>query len=136
MHPLKHQRDFDIFKSRGIKLVSKFFVLVYLDKSCLTDNFLDNHLPYAIKVTKKLGSAVMRNKIKRRIKHILLCAAKTYIKTNQLAYLIIARNNRVASQNFIVLQKDFDYIFKKSRSEDDLNYKRIDIHPVLKDEDS
>ena len=64
---LKNQRQFDLVNSKGWKYYSRFFLaIVALDKSL----YGHDELALGMKVTRKLGNAVVRNKIKRRIRHL------------------------------------------------------------------
>lgn len=49
----------------GKKKVSKFYIIYYIENN-------ENYNKYCISVSKKLGKANVRNKIKRRIKDILM----------------------------------------------------------------
>ncbi|MCF8462435.1 MAG: ribonuclease P protein component [Rickettsiaceae bacterium] len=110
---LKLQRDFDFFKQSARKVVSKFFVIIFLKKSLLTQTSFPSDLLYAIKVTKKIGCAAVRNKIKRRIRHILKITSLDLSNMNDLAYIIIARSNKIASLDFIQISEDFSFAAKK-----------------------
>ena len=50
----------------GKKKVSRYYIIYYID------NNEENYNKYCISVSKKLGKANVRNKIKRRIKDILV----------------------------------------------------------------
>jgi len=75
---------------------SKSFVIYYKNKS-------ENNFMYGISVGKKIGNSVLRNKLKRQIRHMIKkCFDK--IKNKQIEAVIIAKS--------FMLQKTFDQNYK------------------------
>jgi len=66
MQRLKDKRGYKLLKQSTLKSVSNFFLIVYLFDSALQESLA------GITVSKKVGNAVTRNKIKRRIKAFLI----------------------------------------------------------------
>jgi ribonuclease P protein component len=84
---LKTPGQFGYVNKFGKKLKCSYFtILVCSDKSVSSSIFPDStFINLGIKASKKLGSAVIRNKIKRRIKHLCREATKTII--NSVGYI-------------------------------------------------
>lgn len=90
LYIVKNQYDFDRIIKKGHCKKNKSFIIY----------FETNHLPYSrfgISVGKKLGNAVYRNKMKRKIRSIVDNSKKLYIKEQD--YIIILRRSG----------KDLDY---------------------------
>ena len=66
----------------GLKLISSYFVIYYIENN-------KQYNRYVVSVSKKIGKAVVRNRIKRQIKDIL---AKNNLCFNK-DYVIIVRNS-------------------------------------------
>lgn len=62
---LRKNEEIEIVVKTGKKSVSKFFVIYYIESN-------NEFNQYCVSVSKKLGKAHVRNKIKRRIKDILM----------------------------------------------------------------
>ena len=73
--------------NNGKRIITKQVVVLYKDKSELDQNKV------LFVVSKKVGNAVIRNKIRRRLKEIL----RDFCRKNELKYdyIIIARSNIV-----------------------------------------
>jgi len=73
--------------AKGKRIITKQIVVLYQDKSELNENKV------LFVVSKKVGNAVVRNKIRRRLKEIL----RDYCGKNDLKYdyIIIARSHIV-----------------------------------------
>ena len=65
MHFLKKKSDYDLLRKSTNKRVSKLFLVVFLKD----ERFNEPH--FGITVSKKVGHAVVRNKVKRRIRAFL-----------------------------------------------------------------
>ncbi len=118
IYSLKNQKQFDQVSKHSTKLYGSCFT-VYVSKNC---TFLDNYNPkatfFGMKVSKKLSKkAVIRNKVKRRIRHIIRLVAKNP-KTNitNHAFIIIPRQSFL-TMNFARIHSDFHKIYKKFKKE-------------------
>jgi len=117
LESLSSQKDFNSFKLKGKKIVSKFFVIVFIAKDHLVNSFKEDSLIFGIKATKKIGNAVTRNKAKRRTKHFLrdLYLLQPNLAKN-FAYLIIPRS-QLLNTNFETAFLDFLSTLKKIHQE-------------------
>ena len=103
---LKNQKEFELasknqvsFTSRNIKIVSSTSL------SPTPSN--DNSIFLGFKITKKIGNAVTRNKIRRRIKAIIANIAKSdkqYL-TNRQSFIIIPKKS-IAQSNFQSIEEE------------------------------
>lgn len=62
---VKRKRDFNDLFSRGKNVANRKFVVYRLPKE-------QEHFRVGLSVSKKLGNAVVRNSIKRKIRHVLM----------------------------------------------------------------
>ena len=62
---IRKNEEIEVIVKTGKKSVSKYFVIYYIENS-------NSFNQYCISVSKKIGKAHVRNKIKRRIKDILM----------------------------------------------------------------
>ncbi len=83
LYVVKHQHDFDRIITKNNFIKSNYFVIYQENNDLKYDCF-------GISVGKKLGNAVYRNKMKRRIRNIIDIYRKDY--NNQKNYIIILRN--------------------------------------------
>ena len=61
------------------------------------------NVAYGIIVPRKVGNAVMRNKIKRRLRHAFIHLDRSVVAYNPFACLIIVRHKNIATYNFASL---------------------------------
>lgn len=80
---VKRNEDFQTIIHKKKSVVSRCFVLYYME------NNLD-HCRIGISVSKKLGNAVVRNKIKRQVREI---SNVVFDKKKAYDYVVIVRNN-------------------------------------------
>ena len=83
LYVVKHQHDFDRIINLNNFIKSDYFVIYQEPNNLKYDCF-------GISVGKKLGNAVYRNSMKRKIRSILDIYRKDY--NNQKNYIIILRN--------------------------------------------
>ena len=89
---IKEKKDFDkAFKLRN--QISSKYAYIYIK-----DNDV-NKYRFGICVSKKLGHAVLRNKLKRRIKDII---DKSKLQFDNKDYIIVLKKNAVNVQYFIL----------------------------------
>ncbi|MFL1780406.1 Ribonuclease P protein component [Candidatus Hepatincolaceae symbiont of Richtersius coronifer] len=108
---IKKRPDFLRVCNQGKKIVCRNFLIFFLEEN----NLKDINLYFGFTVSSKVGNAVVRNKVKRRLKHavrgILVDFNKTKLQ-NKLMICIIAKkqNNFV---KFSQIEEDFAHAFKK-----------------------
>ena len=99
---LKEKKDFDrLFKKRN-QLSSKY-VYIYKDT-----NTVDNYR-FGICVSKKIGNAVTRNKIKRQIKDIIDKSSLHFFNND---YIILVKQS-IKDAKFIEMKDDIINLLKK-----------------------
>lgn len=101
-HRLTLRKHFAYIYRKGERISSKYFVLFYCKSK-----FSEYKIGYSI--SKKIGKAHVRNKLKRRLREIVRNA--DYIKPH-LNYVLCAREG-VESLSFQELDKQVQYIFSK-----------------------
>ena len=100
---VKHKYDFDRIINKKKVIKSKYFIIYYENNDL-------NHDCFGISVGKKLGNAVFRNKMKRKIRSII----DEYIKNNNNNnnYIVLLRN-RGKNNNYQQLREDFNELLSK-----------------------
>lgn len=99
---VKESKDFDkAFKKRN--QFSSKYTYIYIN-----DNECDNYR-FGICVSKKLGKAVIRNKIKRRVKDII---DKSKLQFASKDYIIILKKS-ASNAKYLELKEDIVNILKK-----------------------
>ena len=99
---LKEKKDFDrLFKKRN-QLSSKY-VYIYKD-----ENTVDNYR-FGICVSKKIGNAVTRNKIKRQIKDIIDKSSLHFFNND---YIILVKQS-IKDAKFVEIKDDIINLLKK-----------------------
>lgn len=100
---VKHKYDFDRIINSNNVIKSKSFIVYYENNDL-------NHDCFGISVGKKLGNAVFRNKMKRKIRSII----DEYIKenNNNRNYIILLRKNGIYN-NYQKLKEDFNTLMSK-----------------------
>ncbi len=98
---LSKKKDFDLLKISGVKYVSTYFIVV----KCHANDIDDNIIYYSIKATKRVGNAVIRNKIKRRLRVLLITSINRFLIPSKQMYLCIGRTN-CEKAKFDLLEKD------------------------------
>lgn len=106
IHTIKKKHEFLQIKNQGKTFFSKYFLLQYLP------NFDEKNIQIGLIVTKKLGNAVMRNKIKRRLRAMIrnIIDAHPYIVSGK--YVFIGNKNSLEGL-FLDMSKSFEKIYKK-----------------------
>ena len=98
---LKNQKEFDAVNRVGKKFVGKFMIVV-IGKN----DFSTTHL--GLKVGRKFGNAVIRNKFKRRIKAITYNFSKSHAGNS----FIVIPKSYASKADYLELEKDFQKICK------------------------
>lgn len=101
-HRLTLRKHFAYIYKKGNRVSSKYFTLYYLKSK-----FYNYKIGYSI--NKKIGKAVTRNLLKRRLREI--CRNATFIRPYQ-NYILLAKEG-VNELPFEQLKKQVEYIFGK-----------------------
>lgn len=102
---LKKNEDFQTVFRRGKSMANRQFVLYTLKQPQL-DEFR-----VGLSVSKKIGNAVTRNRIKRLIRQVIL-EEKDKLKSKN-DYVIIARKP-VSEMSYAEIKKSLQHLFRKS----------------------
>lgn len=103
---VRKNEEFQQIIGKKTSVVNRQFVLYY------TKNEL-NHRRVGLSVSKKLGKAIVRNKIKRQVRHMV---RTIFNLDSSYDYIIIVRNgylNQDFEMNKMSLQKLYDKVQKK-----------------------
>ena len=109
---LKNSKEFlKIFKKK--KINSKYFT-VYFDKNSSKDKSdFNKYLNISFVMKKKIGNAVVRNRIKRKLKSaIQKISEEEQIIDLNYTYVIFGKNN-VYKDKFALVLNEMNEIFKK-----------------------
>ncbi|HJK86520.1 MAG TPA: ribonuclease P protein component [Candidatus Megaira endosymbiont of Nemacystus decipiens] len=120
---LKNQKEFDYTNKYSKKFYKKHFTLVVSEKninalhqsnnSNASQEVYSHTLSYGMKVGKKYSKkAVIRNKTKRRIHHMVRYLFNENVIPQKIKSIIIIPKNNFHSANFSVLIQKFANIFK------------------------
>ena len=99
---LKRNEDFKKIIKKRISVGSKNFVIYGMKNEF-------SHLRVGISVSKKLGKAVIRNKIKRQVRMM----AKDEFQFNQNYDIIIIVRNNYLNSSYKENKKDLSYLYRK-----------------------
>ena len=102
---VKREKDFKAIFKEGTSFANRKFVVYQLENQ-------KNHFRVGLSVSKKLGNAVTRNQIKRRIRHILQ-NAKGGI-SEDVDFVVIARNG-VEALGYAEMEKNLLHVLKLSK---------------------
>lgn len=112
------KKQFRIKKTEEIEVVlkekkivsGKYFILYK------KENHEDTHFRFALSVPKKFGNAVMRNKMKRRIRAVV----RSQKIINGIDFFVIAKANS-NTINYKEIKEELLYLFKKAQLLEDNN---------------
>ena len=102
---VKKEKDFSAIFKEGKSFANRKFVIYRLEKN-------EQHFRVGLSVSKKLGNAVMRNQIKRRIRHILI-EHKDQLVEN-VDFVVIARKG-VEILDYAEMEKNILHVLKLSK---------------------
>ena len=102
---VKREKDFKEIFQYGTSFANRKFVVYQLENQ-------QNHFRVGLSVSKKLGNAVTRNQIKRRVRHILL-SVREYLADN-VDFVVIARKG-VESLDYAEMEKNLLHVLKLSK---------------------
>ena len=102
---VKREKDFKAIFKEGTSFANRKFVIYRLENK-------QKHFRVGLSVSKRLGNAVTRNQIKRRIRHILQ-NAKGKI-SEDVDFVVIARNG-VEALGYADMEKNLLHVLKLSK---------------------
>ena len=102
---VKKEKDFSAIFKEGKSFANRKFVIYRLENN-------EQHFRVGLSVSKKLGNAVMRNQIKRRIRHILI-EHKNQLVEN-VDFVVIARKG-VEILDYAEMEKNLLHVLKLSK---------------------
>ena len=102
---VKREKDFKEIFQYGTSFANRKFVVYQLENQ-------QNHFRVGLSVSKKLGNAVTRNQIKRRIRHILL-SVREHLADN-VDFVVIARKG-VEGLDYAEMEKNLLHVLKLSK---------------------
>ena len=102
---VKREKDFKAIFRDGTSFANRKFVVYQLEKQ-------QNHFRVGLSVSKKLGNAVTRNQIKRRIRHILLSVRERL--ADNVDFVVIARKG-VEGLDYAEMEKNLLHVLKLSK---------------------
>ena len=102
---VKREKDFKEIFQYGTSFANRKFVVYQLENQ-------QNHFRVGLSVSKKLGNAVTRNQIKRRIRHILL-SVREHLADN-VDFVVIARKG-VENLDYAEMEKNLLHVLKLSK---------------------
>jgi len=104
----KNQKEFEQINLKGKKIVCKYFILI------LQKELIDTSKIYlGLKINRKVGNAVKRNKIRRRLKHTMRDFVSVPECSNLLGsrFLIIPKHN-IFKAKYAELLQDLNFFAK------------------------
>ena len=102
---VKKEKDFNAIFKEGKSFANRKFVIYRLENN-------EQHFRVGLSVSKKLGNAVMRNRIKRRIRDILI-EHKNQLVEN-VDFVVIARKG-VEILDYAEMEKNLLHVLKLSK---------------------
>ena len=102
---VKREKDFKAIFKEGTSFANRKFVVYQLENQ-------KSHFRVGLSVSKKLGNAVTRNQIKRRIRHILL-SVREHLADN-VDFVVIARKG-VEGLDYAEMEKNLLHVLKLSK---------------------
>lgn len=101
---MKYNRDFRYLYNKG-KSFAGAYLVIYVKKAGKRENIL------GITVTKKIGNAVTRNRVRRLIRE---CYRLRESEINTGYKIVVVARGRAAEADFYAIRNDMGYLLKKS----------------------
>jgi|SRR5690625_710329 len=105
---VKSEKDFQKVFHEGESKANRQFVVYKLPKEG------QKHFRVGISVGKKIGNAVKRNQVKRRIRHALMELSKEHTFEQSLDFIVIARNP-VTNMDYTEIKKSLTHVLSLSQ---------------------
>ena len=106
---IKNRRDFLVANASARKFVTHSFILQYVKRADDHPVRTDARIGYT--VTKKMGGAVERNRIKRRLREVVKQTMPQH-QQSDFDYVVIARQKALAC-DFSELLRDMEFAFSR-----------------------
>jgi len=103
---IKKNDEFKNSYNKGKKIVNKYFIFYYFKNNLEYDRI-------GFTVSKKVGKAVTRNRVRRKLKEIFRLNFKETVEGYD--FVIVARNIMKKAE-YIKVDKEFKKVYKKFRS--------------------
>lgn len=110
MATIQHRNDFLAASANGCKFVVGSFILQMNERKA-GHPYGESQPRFGFTVTKKMGNAVIRNRIKRRLREAVAKAALPHAVTNH-DYVIISRHKAIDCP-FSELVRDMEFAFSR-----------------------
>ncbi|MBY5001178.1 ribonuclease P protein component [Streptococcus suis] len=101
---VKRERDFNDIFTKGNNVANRRFVVYRLPKE-------QKHFRVGLSVSKKLGNAVTRTRIKRRLRHVLIECQQHLVSAD---FVIIARKG-VEELNYQEIKQNLIHVLKLAK---------------------
>ena len=102
---VKKEKDFSAIFKKGESFANRKFVIYRLENN-------ETHFRVGLSVSKKLGNAVTRNQIKRRIRHVLIQNSHQIV--DNVDFVVIARKG-VEILDYAEMEKNLLHVLKLSK---------------------
>ena len=102
---VKREKDFKAIFKEGTSFANRKFVVYQLENQ-------KNHFRVGLSVSKKLGNAVTRNQIKRRIRHIIQNTKGSLVE--DVDFVVIARKG-VENLEYAEMERNLLHVLKLSK---------------------
>lgn len=103
---IAHRGDFDRVRTQGRSIRGHFLVLGYLADANLTESFR-----LGLITTKRLGGAVVRNRVRRRLRGIL---HRTGELVTQPHWIVLIARTPAATASSAQLEKEWHWLLRKA----------------------
>ncbi len=107
MESLKKNKEFKRVYNNGKSHATRNLVIYYLKREDLENN------RYGLSVSKRIGNAVVRNKLKRRLREVIRDFEKEYNFDKSYDIIFIARNP-VVDLDYRGIKRDVKKLYKKA----------------------
>ena len=102
---VKKEKDFDAIFKKGTSVANRKFVIYRLENN-------ETHFRVGLSVSKKLGNAVTRNQIKRRIRHVLIQNSNQLV--DNVDFVVIARKG-VELLEYAEIEKNLLHVLRLAK---------------------
>lgn len=114
--PLRQQSDFNLVNKLGRKYKSSHFICV-THKPQIVDvvDLKFNEVFLGLKVSKKIGNAVVRNKVRRRLKHIIRHSVLNSQSDHRNRRFVIVPHSNIVDSSYESIIDEMAQIFTQMK---------------------